>query len=379
MSDKTSTNATSPKGGTCATKTSCCAWKFAAALLLLRLCLGAHFFSEGTKKLTYDKAQEEWELDFSAEGFFRGATGPFASLFKSQLPGVYDWQNLLAVPTQSKPLSSEESFKRQDWQTDYAARRKAAAKAKNPVPIEFPEYAPYKAWGEEVVAGLSSKLKSFTDLSGISDEQDAQAADLFLARKQELADLLSDESQSIEDYQHELWRLQNMDATAGTNEVPFLKKRLADKQTETKGLGAKLVSAVRTLETRFNNDLRDVLTAEQRGKSSLVNKVEKSITSPESRRLHWLNLGVTCLIIGVGVCLLLGLFTRWAALGGILFLLSVMVTQLPWVPGAKSMLFFYQLVECAALLALAASSPWRLPGIDYVLRGLWNKCCSPKK
>ncbi len=362
----------------CAT-TSCCAWKFAAALLLLRLCLGAHFFSEGTKKLSYDKAQEEWELDFSAEGFFRGATGPFASLFKSQLPGVYDWQNLLAVPTQAKPLSSEESFKRQDWQNDYDARRETAEKAKQPIPIEFPEFAPYKAWSEKILAGLSSKLKSFTDLSGISDEQDAQAANLFLARKQELADLLSDESQAIEDYQHELWRLENMDATAGTNEVPFLKKRLADKQTETKGLGAKLVSAVRTLETRFNNDLRGVLTAEQRGKSSLVNKVEKSITSPESRRLRWLNLGVTCLIIGVGVCLLLGLFTRWAALGGILFLLSVMVTQLPWVPGAKSMLFFYQLVECAALLALAASKPWRLPGIDYLLRGLCNKCCSPKK
>ncbi len=379
MSAKTSTNATSPKGGTCATKTSCCAWKFAAALLLLRLCLGFHFFSEGTKKLSYDKVQEEWELDFSAEGFFRGATGPFASLFKSQLPGVYDWQKLLAVPTQALPLSQDEVYKRQDWQSDYAARRKAATKDKKPLPFEFPEYAPYKAWGENIVAGLSGKLKAFTDLSGIDDEQDAQAATLFLARQQQLADMLSDESQSIEDYQHDLWRLQNMEATPGSSGVPFLKKRLTDKQSEAKGLGAKLVSAVRRLETDFNNDLRGVLTAEQRAKSSLVNKVEKSITSPKARRLKWLNLGVTSLIIGVGVCLLLGLFTRLAAIGGILFLLSVMVTQLPWVAGAKSMLFFYQLVECAALLALAASSPWRLPGIDYLLRRVWNKCCSSKK
>ena len=350
-------------------------WKFAAALLLLRLCLGAHFFSEGTKKLTYDKAQEEWELDFSAEGFFRGATGPFASLYKSQLPGVYDWENLLAVPTKSEPIGTQEVFQRQDWHTEYDARRKKAKKEKQPVPFEFPDYAPYQAWGEKIVDGLNSKLKTFTKLSGISEAQDAQAADLFLTRQQQLADLLSDESQSIEDYQHALWRLQEMQTTGGVNKVPFLKKRLADKQTEATGLGARLVGSVRSLETKFNNDLRGLLTAEQRENRSLIKQVEKSLTSSKSRRLHWLNLGVTCLIIGVGVCLLLGLFTRWAALGGILFLLSVMATQLPWVPGAKSMLFFYQLVECAALLALAASSPWRLPGIDYLLRGLWNKCC----
>ncbi len=377
-------------GSNACSTTSCYAWKFAAALLLLRLCLGAHFFSEGTKKLAYDEVQQEWSLspEFTAttEVVFRNATGPLAGFFKGMLPGFYDWENLLAVPTQAMPLSAEEVYKRQDWQTDYAARRaestvrqKGATDEKKPVPFEFPEYAPYKTWGEKIVAGLSSKLKTFTDLSGISDAQDAEAADLFLARQQQLADLLSDESQAIEDYQHELWRQQNMEATNGADEIPFRKKRLATKQSETQGLGARLVSIVRGIETDFNNDLRGVLTAEQRDNTSLTGQVEKSITSPKARRLHWMNLGVTCLVIGVGVCLLLGLFTRLAAVGAIVFLLSVMVTQLPWVPGAKSTLFFYQLVECAALLALAASSPWRLPGIDYFVRGLRNKCCPPKK
>ena len=368
--------------GTCST-TSSYTWKFAAALLLLRLCLGTHFFSEGTKKLVYDEVRQEWSLspEFTAttEIVFRNATGPLAGFYKGLLPGFYDWENLLAVPTQALPLSEEEAYKRQDWQADYAARRKTAAKEKQLVPFEFPEYAPYKAWGEKIVAGLSGKLKIFTDLSGIDDEQAAQAADLFLARQQQLADLLSDESQAIEDYQHGLWRQQNMAAIGGANEVPFQQKRLAAKQSETKGLGSRLVSVVRGIETDFNNDLRGVLTAEQREKNSLVNQVEKSLVSPQTRQLHWMNIGVTCLVIGVGICLLLGLFTRLAAVVTILFLLSVMVTQLPWVAGAKSTLFFYQLVECAALLALATCSPWRLPGIDYLLRGLRGKCCAPKK
>jgi len=367
--------------------TSCCAWKFAAALLLLRLCLGSHFFSEGTKKIAYDEVRQEWNLspEFTAttEIVFRNATGPFANFYQGLLPGFYDWENLLAVPTQAKPLSTEEVYKRQDWQDDYAARRKTAASEKKPVPFEFPEYAPYKAWGEKIVAGLSGKLKVFTDLSGISEEQDAEAADLFLVRRQQLADLLSDESQAIEDYQHELWRQQNIEATGGAGEIPFRKKRLATKRSETKGLGARLVSLVRGIETDFNNDLRGILTSEQRENASLDDQVEKTLTSPKIRRLHWMNVGVTCLVIGVGVCLLLGLFTRLAAVGAILFLLSVMVTQLPWVPGAKSTLFFYQLVECAALLALATCSPWRLPGIDYLLRGLLcglcSKSCPPKK
>ena len=66
-------------------KGSCCVWKFAAALLLLRLCLGVHFFSEGTKKLTYSEAQQEWSLspEFTAttEVVFRNATGPLAGFY----------------------------------------------------------------------------------------------------------------------------------------------------------------------------------------------------------------------------------------------------------------------------------------------------------
>ena len=376
MSDKTSAS-----DGQCATA-GCYAWKFAAALLLLRLCLGTHFFSEGTKKLAYDEGRQEWSLnpDFLAttEIVFRNATGPLAGLYKSQLPGFYDWENLLAVPRRAEPISSEEAFKRQDWQADYTARRKKADDEKQPIPIEFPEYAPYKAWADQIVAGLSGKLKSFTDISSINDEQDTQAAESFVARHQQLADFLVEESQSIQDYQHELWRLKTMEETGGADEIPFRRERVSAKRSETVSLGNRLVSEVRGIERGFNNDLRSVLTDEQRMNASLVNKVEKSLTSPKERRLRWLNVGVTCLVIGVGVCLLFGLFTRLAAVSGIVFLLSVMATQLPWVPGARADLFYYQLVECAAFLAIAASSPWRLPGMDYLLRGLWSKCCGTK-
>ncbi|MCH2114760.1 MAG: DoxX family protein [Pirellulales bacterium] len=354
-------------------KARCCAWSAAAALLLLRLCLGWHFFSEGTKKLSYDQARDKWSIDFSAEGFLRAATGPFAPLFKSQLPGFHDWENLLSVPNQSTPPSSHDLKKRQKWLSDYAARQRQTEKENSPPLIEFPEFAPYSAWARQIASDWRGQLKQFTDLAEISEEQAVRAAARFDARHEQLADILAAEVGTIEDYQHELWRLKQLQRLGGASEVPFRRDRVAGKRTETAGLVNPLVKTIRGLEGRFHNDLRSVLTAEQSDDWALIDRVESVLAPPKQRRLAWLNICVTGLILAVGSGLLLGLFTRLAALGGIVFLLSVMASQLPWLPGADGRFFYYQLVECAGLLALLACSPWRLPGLDYLLDHLW--CC----
>jgi len=346
---------------------------FILALLLLRMCIGWHFFAEGTKKLSYNESRQEWSLDVPTEMVFGNATGPFADLYKSQLPGFYDWENLLAVPRQAKPLTGEEIAKRQAWIAEFNAKVDQAKKDKQPAPVEIPEFAPYQAWAERILSGFRARLKHFTDLPGTDEAQDEAAAAAFVFRQQQLADFLDTESDAIAEYQHQLWRLENMETEAGADEIPFRAKRLAEKQAETKGLGRRLVSEVQGIERGFNDDLRDVLTADQRSNAGLMSRVESTLTNPKARNLYQVNRGVTCLIIGVGVCLLLGLFTRLAAVGGILFLLSVMATQLPWVAGAKADFFYYQLVEVAALLTLLASSPWRLPSLDGLLRGLFFK------
>jgi len=301
-----------------------------------------------------------------------------AGLFKGLLPGFYDWENLLAVPRQSTPLTDQQRKQRQDWKADYTARQKLAESEKTPLPIEFPEFAPYSVWADQIVAGLRDKLRAFTNISGITDEQDAQAAKLFVARHQQLAVFLDAETKAIEEYQHQLWRLQEMRSLGGAGEIPFRQARVAAKQAETTGLGSRLVSEVRGIERGFSAALRALLTPEQLGNSSLVAQVDSSLADSKERGLEWLKLGIACGVTGLGVCLLLGLFTRLAAVGGVLFLLSVMVTQLPWVPGGDAKFFYYQLVECAALLTLWASSPWRLPGLDYLCCGLRGMCCPAK-
>jgi uncharacterized membrane protein YphA (DoxX/SURF4 family) len=77
-------------------------------------------------------------------------------------------------------------------------------------------------------------------------------------------------------------------------------------------------------------------------------------------------MGVT---LGVGVCLILGLFTRLASVVGAGFLLSIMSTQPPWADGVLAtvkLLTAYQGIEFFALLLLAAIGAGTWAGLDGV-------------
>ena len=80
--------------------------------------------------------------------------------------------------------------------------------------------------------------------------------------------------------------------------------------------------------------------------------------------------------MAVGACLILGLFTRPAALAGGLFLLSVCLSQWPLAAGAAAI--YYQAVEMLALFALAAIGAGQYAGLDFLLGGLYRMCCGRK-
>ncbi len=120
------------------------------------------------------------------------------------------------------------------------------------------------------------------------------------------------------------------------------------------------------------------MTEEQEANGSLVGQVDAALSDPQERDLHRLNVAVTWLVTGVGVCLLLGLFTRLASLAGILFLLSIIATQPPWVAGAVTTVFYYQVVEIAAFFVLLASGAGRWGGLDHFLYAAASGCCRRK-
>jgi uncharacterized membrane protein YphA (DoxX/SURF4 family) len=79
----------------------------------------------------------------------------------------------------------------------------------------------------------------------------------------------------------------------------------------------------------------------------------------------------------VGVLLIVGLFTRVAALAGAGFLFSIILTQWPGAPGALPV--YYQTIEMLGMLVLAAVAAGQFAGLDLVLYSYWSRYTQSKQ
>src|SRR6185369_7600169 len=144
--------------------------------------------------------------------------------------------------------------------------------------------------------------------------------------------------------------------------VPFVQTRIATKNAET---GAQLKAwraQVAALDAGYYDDLDRILTPEQRAQTTTVSALHAATTDPSQARLDKLNIVVTAVIIGVGVCLLLGFFTRLASILGMLFLFGVVASQPFWIADTVPTMNFY--IEMAGLLVLAGTGAGRWLGLD---------------
>jgi uncharacterized membrane protein YphA (DoxX/SURF4 family) len=316
------------------------------ALVLLRLSTGWHFFSEGLEKIERDSTTGRYRVTFSAAGFLSQAKGPLADVFHGLMPDGHGWQELLAVPHQNRPLTAEE--------TKVAATHK-----------------PYQDWTDRIVADWQAILDKAAAVPVLTEDQIQQAKATFELRQQELKDYLAGESSAIAEYQHELWRLGEWRAKPEATSVPFQEERIAKKAAETSAAAKPWVAQVELLDQSYVADLREILKPEPQANKTTASAIDRALTSPEQARLNWVNLAATCLTIGVGTCLLLGLFTRLSALAGAVFLLSIIATQPPWLATAEPTI--YQTVEIAGLLVLAGTGAGRWLGLDYFSWALFCK------
>lgn len=353
----------------CGISTGCCAWSAITALVLLRLVVGWHFFSEGAKKFEYDPGRHEWNLTFSAEGFFNGATGPFAEFFQSQAPTTHNWRDLLAQPQEMTPEATD---KLASWVTRYVNRRQKELKAGKSSEAEFAEFAPGNDWGEQIRTDWQARLDAFKKIKSLSEEQRNQADEVYAKQELNLADFLAEEALDIQDYQHQLWRLENAEEQGGADEIPFREERVAEKKAETSRTPLKWVGMVKNYDQFLAEDFKALVSSQQKT-TSLENRVRTAVTDPQVTDLQRNNLLVACVITAIGFCLLIGFFTPLAAILGALFLLMVMATQPPWVAGARSEFFYYQLTEFAALLLLAATCAGKYAGLDSIIHRWWSK------
>jgi uncharacterized membrane protein YphA (DoxX/SURF4 family) len=309
------------------------------ALVLLRLAVGWHFFREGTEKVVYDPHDGQLRKTFSAEGFLANAKGPLAGWYRANIPDDHGWRDLLATPRKNDPTE-----------------KSAPA---------------FTEWAERIAADWRNVVDDVKALPALADAQKQQADAILEKQRKDLDAYLAAESQAIAEYRHELWRLANWQDSPESGEVPFVDERISAKTLETAKTPAPWVGQVQRFDAELREDLQALLTNEQRELALTTSGMNEALSDPREKRLHVVNTAVTWLTIGVGVCLLVGFFTRTAAIVGALFLLGVILSQPPWLADAAPTM--EQIIEFTALLVLAGTGAGRWAGLDFFTYALFNR------
>jgi uncharacterized membrane protein YphA (DoxX/SURF4 family) len=285
--------------------------------VLLRITIGWHFHYEGLWKVESFRG----EKPFSAEGYLRNATGPLAPTFRAMIPDVDGLQTLDADA--------------------------------------------YKATLGEDVRQIGAHF-------GFNDDQDARAKAIL----DEATTFATDWFGSLENrdrrekYVHDLEAVrkveENPDALETQKNWAWSQRKTLDKDRKDLTLD---LTARRAL---VRDSIVKLATTEQ------VSSAGDFAPPPSQLQL---NDRLTAYgLLAIGLCLMLGLFTRFAALSGAVFLGLVYLAMPPW-PGLPEnptdpghyLFVDKNFVEMMACLAIASLPTGHWVGLDAALFGWYRR------
>lgn len=326
-------------------------------LVALRVIIGWHFLTAGLEKL---------EPEFSSAGFLRGANGPLADFYKSMAPLPHNWDQLIDEPLpDAADYASDRRYVDKNWEVS-----ETPTSTDKTGFIAYPTDA-YGPWATRVSDDWHEQLKRFKSLPGTTDEQKAAADQVFQENYIRFALYMEDIRGEIADYQHELGRYELMvesDEATEDPPAPYVKDRITTKKAELQAVPRPWVAAAEAQETNLRDGLVNLVSDEQRKSATFAKRLD-GVMNPTTQ-LDKIDTTVMLVTLIVGVCLIIGLFTRLAAVVGAGFLLSVMSTQPPWAEGVLNtvkLLTAYQGIEFFGLLLLAGAGAGAWAGLDGLL------------
>lgn len=307
-----------------------CAVLAAATLVALRLVIGIHFFQEGSSKLSNPRP-------FSA-GFFSNAKGPLAPLYQD-LVWDPDGRLRLGLPLENDPSLSGHAFQ----------------------PDPSPTLNHWEWYRDRVIR-----------LHGFDEDQIKRANSITKEMANRYKHYLRSESETIEEYYQQLIR---RDAYAQLPErnLESLKAHDARNQGEWMKLRGPLLATIDGMWSDLERKLNEIEPQKsriQQGWVPIGRVGEGSLSADKVDRY------IPYFDLAIGVCLIIGLFTRTAAILAGLFLLSVCASQWPGYPGSAPI--YYQAVEMLALFALAANGAGKWASVDSLLGCCRQWCCPPR-
>jgi uncharacterized membrane protein YphA (DoxX/SURF4 family) len=278
------------------------------ALVALRVGIGWHFYMEGASKVRGH--------DFSSVGFLNAAKGPLAGKF----------QNLI-------------------WDHDGKIR------------LDQPR----------VEAMFSKAAQQAGEHFKFTEDQLKQAKQVESRYLEKLREVYASASDEIFKLQRSQDRLDSM------NNDP--KYSLASLRGQKEKIESELRSAVKpTLDTvdaiwgQYEARLNSIANPTQvkaKGYYTISKPGEGALSTRTVDKI------IPIFDMSVGILLILGLLTPVASIAAALFLLSVVLSQMPGYPGTQPT--YFQAVECLALLVLAGTDAGRYAGLDFIPWAYWNR------
>jgi len=317
-------------------------------LIALRLALGCHFLYEGVWKIKpFEKFSTHAPERFTAAPFLTQAKGPLSKLFYLMVPDI-DGRGRLRVETMAdgkKAVNSDALIAR--W-TD--------------IRKEFVDY--YQP------AGSGDKAAR--------EQLEQKANEVFERFQKQVKDYFAANVEEIAAYFESLDRFEN--DPEGRQGAPFQKQRRWERMMALRGPGEPWSPNLQT----WINELEAQEAAYQEMLYGLIDREKQKelgrVPYPWWNPLRWtqmelLDYTVTYALTAIGACLILGLCSRLAALGGAGFMCFVVMTQ-PAFPGiyppdpavvGHAILINKDFIEMLSLLVVATVPAGRWGGLDFFL------------
>lgn len=329
--------------------------------IALRLSLGCHFLYEGVWKIKNADT-------FHAAPFLSEAKGPLAPFYYSMLPDLEGRQRLgieTVADKDGKPV------------VQIAAEREngkvVLVEDKDDDGKRIAKFGKYKL--DAYVNAWTTFKDKIVRGYGLSEEQAAQAEKLlakYIASARSY--VTENEDEIVAHFTSRDRFAADPDGAVNVDHAAHQQERDWKKEREYRQEVNAWLGALDSMGKDYQMAIWGVLTPEQQAKGQF-GKGWNPLTWTRDQQI---DAAVTYGLTAIGLCLMVGFFTRLAALGGAVFMLNVVMTQLAW-PGlyppdppvvGHALIVNKDFVEMVALLLVATSRVGRWGGVDFFLHHL---------
>lgn len=278
------------------------------SIVLLRLCVGWHFFMEGLVKVQ--------EGNFSSKGFLSAAKGPLAPLYQK---AIWDYDGTVRLDeTKMKEV-------------------------------------------------LASFQKSAVEHYVLNEQQTKDAEALAEKSLSQIEDVFAQWDEDIYKFNNGKERVEAMNRDPMRLFVASLRAQKEKIETDRMNSVRPALSAIDKIVANYRSELDALATDEQRAAKGPVNYLLPGATPFQTDAVDKI---VPIFDMAIGICLILGLLVRVASLAAAGFLISVVLSQFPGFEGTAPT--YFQAAEAMGCLVLFATDAGRFAGLDFIPWSIWQ-------